>query len=159
MISYSGWCSVTAGESSGDAVGLLLELRYVQMISSAAFSCCTYCCIISPSFLPLPPPHHTAHLTFLLHPPPATLLWLHCPSLSSSFSPHNPWVVLFLLFFSSLTAVPFVFFLTSNQGTLTHKNYNSENIKFWQINFWKISCCTIKNPTKKKKYRCNHIHS
>lgn len=150
MISYSGWCSVTAGESSGDAVGLLLELRYVQMISSAAFSCCTYCCIISPSSLPLP--HHTAHLTFLLHPPPATLLWLHCPSLSSFFS-------LFLLFFSSLIAVPFVFFLTSNQGTLTHKKYNSESIKFWQINFWKISCSTIKNPTKMKKYRCHHIHS
>lgn len=59
MISYCGWCSLTAGESPGDAVSLLREQRRAQIISPAAFIyCSTYCCIIiTPSSLPpsLPP--------------------------------------------------------------------------------------------------------
>lgn len=53
MISYCGWCSLTAGESSGHTVGLLREQRHAQIISPAAFiHCCAYCCIITPSSLP-----------------------------------------------------------------------------------------------------------
>lgn len=68
MISYCGWCSLTAGESPGDAVSLLREQRRAQIISPAAFIyCSTYCCIIiTPSSLPpsLPPPHRAASSHF-----------------------------------------------------------------------------------------------
>ncbi len=91
MISCCGWCSLTAGESSGDAVGFLLEQRHVQIISPAAFiCCCTYCCIISLSSLPpLPPPHRAASSHF-----PPSLSSLTTILSSPSCPHHSPFLLL-----------------------------------------------------------------
>lgn len=106
MISYCGWCSLTAGESPGDAVSLLREQRRAQIISPAAFIyCSTYCCIIiTPSSLPPPSLHLIAQprLTFLPHSHyvPLGLLSLFQFPISQK-----------LFLFSIHTMVPFCIFL------------------------------------------------